>query len=294
MVFETNYVGNSSIHILDLWDPDQAVLGTGPVEPRRRYFATIPNVTDIRYQESRGTGGYHSLQTTLTKRFSQGLSFMGNYTWSHSMAQGSGIFGPGAGHQDSRNLNADRGLSATDVRHRFIANWLYELPFGAGKRMASNASGVLQQIIGNWQFGGVVGIQSGSPLTVTGGAGRPNRSCDGNLPRGERTVDRWFDGKCFPIPDPLPDPVHGGVYIPYGNAGGMVIIGPGFANFDLSLFKRFDLDEHRRFEFRSEFFNAFNHTQFGNPQSGANSPLTGRILTARDARQIQIALKFIF
>jgi hypothetical protein len=287
-------VGNNSIHIFDLWDPDQAVLGTGPVEPRRPYYATIPNVTDIRYQEARGTGSYNSWQTTLTKRFASGLSFMGNYTWSHTMAQGSGIFGPGAGHQNSRNLNADRALSQTDVRHRFVANWLYELPFGAGKAMAGGASGVLQQVIGNWQFGGVAAIQSGSPVNVTGGAGRPNRICDGNLPRDERTVERWFDGNCFPIPDPVPDPVNGGVYIPYGNAGGNVIIAPGFVNFDLSLFKSFPISEQRRFEFRSEFFNAFNHPQFGVPQTAANTPLTGRILTARDARQIQFALKFIF
>jgi hypothetical protein len=294
LVFETNYVGNNSIHVFDLWDPDQAVLGTGPVEPRRTYYSTIPNVTDIRYQEARGTASYNSWQTTVTKRFARGLSFMGNYTWSHAMAQGAGIFGPGASHQDMRNLDADRGLSATDVRHRFVANWLYELPFGAGKPMASGASGVVQQLIGDWQFGGVAGIQSGSPVNVTGGAGRPNRSCDGNLSRGERTVDRWFDGNCFPIPDPVPDPVNGGVYIPYGNSGGNVIIAPGFVNFDLSLFKSFKVTESKRFEFRSEFFNAFNHTQFGVPQTTANTPLTGRILTARDARQIQFALKFIF
>jgi hypothetical protein len=73
-----------------------------------------------------------------------------------------------------------------------------------------------------------------------------------------------------------------------------VIIAPGFVNFDLSLFKSFKVTESKRFEFRSEFFNAFNHTQFGVPQTTANTPLTGRILTARDARQIQFALKFIF
>ena len=294
LVFEVNYVGSTGVHILDLWNPDQATLGTGPVEPRRPYYSTMPGVTDWRYQESRGTATYNSLQTSLTKRFSSGMSFLVNYTWSHAMAQGSGIFGPGAPHQNREDLNADRGLSQTDVRQRFVGNWLYELPFGAGKKYKNDAKGVTQQIVGNWQFGGILQIQSGSPVNVTGGAGRPNRTCNGNLPKGTRNVNQWFDPACFPIPAPVPDTVNGGVYTPFGNSGGMVIIAPGLNEWSLSIFKTFPIDEQRSIQFRTEFFNAFNHTAFGVPNTAANQSSTGVIFSAKDPRNIQFGLKFIF
>ena len=294
LVFEADYVGSTGIHILDLWDPDQAVLGTGPVEPRRPYYGTMPGVTDWRYQEARGTATYNSLQTSLTKRFSSGMSFLVNYTWSHAMAQGNGIFGPGPGHQNMQDLNADRGLSQTDVRQRFVGNWLYELPFGAGKKWASSSKGVTQQIVGNWQFGGILQIQSGSPVNVTGGAGRPDRSCNGNLPKGTRDNTQWFDPACFPIPAPVPDTVNGGVYTPFGNSGGNVIIAPGLNNWDLSIFKTFPITEQKSIQFRTEFFNAFNHTHFGVPNTTANQSSTGVIFSASDPRNIQFGLKFIF
>ena len=115
---------------------------------------------------------------------------MTNYTWSHGIGFVSGPFNSGGGHQNARDLNADRGNSQTDVRHRYIANWLYEMPFGKGKRFLGSSSGVVNAIVGDWQVGGVLTIQSGSPFTVSGGAGRPNRTCDGTLPSGERSATR--------------------------------------------------------------------------------------------------------
>jgi hypothetical protein len=180
------------------------------------------------------------------------------------------------------------------VRHRYIANWLYELPFGKGKRYLGSSSGVVNGILGDWQVGSVVAIQSGSPFTVTGGQGRPNRTCDGKLPRGERGPDRWFDASCFPLPAPLPDPLAGGVFTPFGNSGTAILAGPGISNVDVSFFKNIRVTESRRFEFRSELFNAFNHTQFLNPNGAILQGTTARILAARPSRQIQMVLKFVF
>ena len=288
ILFDVSYVGNSSFHLQDQYNLQQAFPGNAPVATRRPYFATIPNVSGFNFVENRLNSNYHALQTTLTKRFSSGISFMTNYTWSHGIGFVSGPFGSGGGHQNARDLNADRGNSLTDVRHRYVANWLYELPFG------KNSSGVVKGIVGDWQVGGVVTIQSGSPFTVTGGQGRPNRTCDGSLPSGERSVTRWFDANCFPLPASVPDLVAGGVYTPFGNSGTSILTGPGINTWDISLFKSIQVSESKRFEYRAEFFNAFNHSQFLNPNSAILQGTTAQILAARPSRQIQMALKFVF
>jgi Carboxypeptidase regulatory-like domain/TonB dependent receptor len=290
ILFDVTYVGNNGIHLYDAYDPNQPFLGTGSAQERRPYFAIAPGLTGITYKEQRARSYYDALQVSLTKRFSRGLSFLTNYTWSHAIE----IPGfQGGGHQNARNLDADRSNSGNDLRHRFVLNWLYELPFGPGKPYLGNASAVVKGLVAGWQVGTVTIIQSGSPYNITGGAGRPNRTCDGRLTSG-RTVEKWFDTSCFTLPAAVPDPVRGGVYIPFGNSGTYLLPGPALINFDISLFKSFNISEAKRFEFRSEFFNAFNHPQFLNPAATVNTGTFGRIVNARPSRQIQMVLKFVF
>ena len=197
-------------------------------------------------------------------------------------------------HQDARDLDADRGLAGVDIQHRWVASVLYELPFGRGKNFPADANGVVNALVGGWQLGVVATIQSGLPFSVLGGAGRPDRACNGQAPPGGHSVAEWFDVSCFVLPATVPDLVHGGVYIPYGNAGANILIGPGTVNFDISAFKTFAVAESKRVEFRSEWFNTSNHPQFLNPSSIINTGTTGQILNARPSRQIQMVLKFIF
>jgi hypothetical protein len=280
---------------MDIWNPNQAVPGIGSPIPRTPFFPITGDKNfSIQYMDKIGKANYHAWQTTLTKRFSKGLSLMTNYTWSHAIESTTHWFGQGL-HQDSTNLAADRMASINDVRHRWILNLLYELPFGKGKAYGGNLSGIANAVAGSWQIGGVAVIQSGSPFTVTGGAGRPNRICDGNI--SNRTVELWFDPDCYPLPDPIaPDPAQPQLtYIPFGNAANGTIVGPGTLNFDLSLFKSVSVTEEARFEFRAEFFNALNHPQFFNPSSAVPAPgVAGRIFNARESRQVQLMLKFIF
>ena len=292
LLFETNYVGNLSVHLQDQFDPNQAYLGTGPIEPRRPYYSTAPRVTSFTFVEQRGVGNYHALQLGVKKRFSRGLSFLSNYTWSKAIENPGSNYG-NSGHQNVRNLDGDRGIAGVNLPHRWVGSFLYELPFGRGKGISSS-TGVVNQLIGGWQLGGVGQIQSGLPFTVTGGAGRPNRVCNGQTPPGGHSVDLWFDTSCFPLPNPVPDVQRGGVYIPFGNSGTNILTGPGIVNLDFSAFKTFVITEQKRFEFRSEWFNAINHAQFLNPASAVNTGTTGRLLNARPSRQIQMVLKFIF
>jgi hypothetical protein len=131
--------------------------------------------------EQRGVGNYHALQIGLNKRFSSGVSFLTNYTWSKAIENPASNYG-NTGHQNVRNLDADPALAGVDLRHRWIASWLYELPFGRGRRYLSGASGVVNRLVAGWQLGGVSLIQSGLPFTVTGGAGRPDRICNRQTP----------------------------------------------------------------------------------------------------------------
>jgi hypothetical protein len=292
-LLELNYVGNLSLHLQDQFNLNQPFPGTGDVQARRPFYAVDPNLTDFTYVEQRGVGNYHGLQVNLKKRYSNGLSFLTNYTWSKAIENPGSNYG-NTGHQNARDLDADRALAGVDVRHRWVASVLYELPFGRGKPFATNANGMVNALVGGWQLNAVGTIQSGLPYTVSGGAGRPDRICNGQTPPGGHSVTEWFDVSCFVLPATVPDPVHGGVYIPFGNAGANILTGPGIVNFDLSAFKTFAVTESKRVEFRSEWFNAANHPQFQNPSSAINTGTTGQILNARPSRQIQMALKFIF
>jgi hypothetical protein len=292
-LLELNYVGNLSLHLQDQFNLNQPFPGTGNVQARRPFYSVDPNLTDFTYVEQRGVGNYHGLQISLKKRYSNGLSFLTNYTWSKAIENPGSNYG-NTGHQNARNLDADRALAGVDVRHRWVASVLYELPFGRGKPFATNANGIVNALVGGWQLNAVSTVQSGLPFTVTGGAGRPNRICNGETPPGGHSVSEWFDVSCFVLPATVPDPIHGGVYIPFGNAGANVLTGPGIVNFDLSAFKTFPVTESKRVEFRSEWFNTANHPQFQNPASAINTGTTGHILNARPSRQIQMALKFIF
>jgi hypothetical protein len=277
----------------DQYNLNQPYPGTGNVQARRPFYAADPNLTDFTYVEQRGVGVYDGLQISLKKRFSKGFTFLTDYTFSKAIENPGSNYG-NTGHQNARDLDADRGLAGVDVRNRWVSSLLYELPFGHGKAFGSSARGIANEIITGWQLGAVSTVQSGLPFTVSGGAGRPDRVCNGETPSGGHTVTEWFDTACFVLPTPVADPVHGGVYIPFGNEGTNVVIGPGIVDLDLSAFKSFPISESKRIELRSEWFNSLNHPNFLNPSASVGTGTFGKILNAGPSRQIQMALKFIF
>src|SRR5262249_25614648 len=156
-----------------------------------------------------------------------------DYTFSKAIENPGSNYGD-TGHQNARDLDADRSLAGVDVRNRWVSSLLYELPFGHGKPLGSDVSGLVNELISGWQRGAVSTVESGLPFTVSGGAGRPDRLCNGETPAGGHSVTEWFDTTCFVLPPPVPDPVHGGVYIPFGNAGANILNGPGIVDLDLS------------------------------------------------------------
>jgi hypothetical protein len=176
-------------------------------------------------------------------------------------------------------------------------SWSYELPFGRGKKLASNAHGVLQTAVGGWRLNSIDTFAAGAPFTPvmvssllnSGNAAQwPNRIGSGSL--ADRTIHAWFNTADFVSP---------GNYI-FGNSGRNILVGPGTKQFDLSLFKDipFKEDASRRIQFRAEAFNVLNTPQFNNPNAQIGNSAAGTITSAgapllfqRTSREIQLALK---
>ncbi|MBL8228276.1 MAG: carboxypeptidase regulatory-like domain-containing protein [Bryobacterales bacterium] len=251
---------------------------------------------------------YHALQMRLQHRFSNGFTLLGSYAYSKSIDNGSGVRttdGDPLTPSDNYNLRAERGLSAFDFRQRFTASFLYELPFGRGRKIGID-NRAANFLFGGWQIGGILTFQDGFPNTVYCGPGNIQNGggyckpdvvpgTNPNLEDSQKTINRFFN------PDAYVDRlgVAPGAAQPvfrYGTSGRNTVIGPGIASFDASInkFFRFLSDMHT-VELRGEFFNAPNRPNFAQPGTTLRTPTYGVISGTRvDNRQIQVALKYNF
>jgi len=270
-------------------------LGTGgffasPRIARGQLLRPFPQFTSmIPLYSSGASSNYHALQISFSKRLSRGLMLDGNYTWAKNIDEG-------LNHQDSYNIRTSRALADIDIAHRFVISYLYELPFGRGRRFGSDAPGILNAIIGNWQFNGITTFQSGTPLSISANntAGlfnpltRPNTN--GNNPKLDGPVherlDKYFDTSVYSQPAPFT----------FGNAGARINIrNDGIRSFDLSLFKEFAPIERLKVQFRVEALNAFNTPRFGSPNTSVTSNTFGQITSQANApRQLQFGLKILW
>jgi hypothetical protein len=273
---------------------NQAEPGTTPIQSRRPYVDLGPTL----YTTSDAASTYNAFQAKLNKRMSHGLNFLAAYTWSKSIdnAEGDEGFGAGANSsneaQDDNNLAFERGRSYTDARHRIVVNTVYDLPFGPGKRFA-NQGGIVGWVIGGWEVSQITSWQTGYPFTVLGtdfsstnsSSPRPNRTCSGV---GQKSITNWFNQSCFSIAGSAAAPT-------FGNSRRNILNAPGLTNTDLAILRHFPVENKFDIEFRSEFFDAWNHPFFAPPANNIGSPtLVGKVASASDGRQIQFALKILF
>ena len=308
LVLDVAYVGNKGTKLNGFRNLNQRAVVTNADGSQTAGARPYPAFGDIQWMENRVSSNYNSLQLRLEKRFSQGLSGMVSYTLGEALTDAPdhiSTSGGGAGvdtgvfrePQDGTNLRAERGPAEFDVRHRFVASYIYELPFGRGRRFGNGWNRALDLAFGGWQVTGIHVLQSGLALTATlGGASvlnlggerraRPNLVGDPELPESERTLNRWFNTDAFAAFSPAPQA--------FGNAGVGIMRGPGVANFDFTLAKNVTLNGRRYVQFRTELFNAFNHPNFGPPNIARESSGFGQILTAAPGRIIQFGLKFYF
>jgi len=289
-VFDVNYVGTRAVKLPLGYNVNQALAGAGSVASRRPY----QGFNDIAQQVSMGYSRYNALEARAERRYSNGLSLLVSYTYSKSLDNGGEVLVGDLSLRNVNNVDQEYSLSTGDMRHRFVSSVLYDLPFGRGRRF-DIANPLLNAVAGGWQVNTIVTVHSGQPFTpVLGvssantGAARPSVLRDGNLPSDKRTVQNWFDKTAFYSP---------AQYL-YGNAGRDILIAPGAANVDFSTFKRFSLARLREateLQVRAEFFNFFNHPQFGVPNNRVDIAQGASITTlSTPMRQLQFGVKLLF
>jgi hypothetical protein len=264
---------------------------TQPTVARGQLLRPYPQFTDIIPLYAAGArSGYDALQMTGRKRLTEGLMFEGSYTYARAREIG-------MSHQNSYDVEASWALASYDIRHRFVLSYLYELPFGQGRRFASGASGLVNALIGGWQFNGITTLQSGTPLAITanntagifGARTQPNNN--GADPRlsgpVEDRLNRYFDTTVYSQP----------AAFTFGNEPifSPVLRAPSLTNFDLSFFKNFDIRGAMKAQFRFEALNAFNTVQFSGPNTSVTSTSFGVITGQANApRQLQFGLKLLW
>ena len=304
-VAEFGYLGSQGHQLERLYYLNQPVPGTTSVAARAPYpeFGIIQEVGNVI------DSNYNSLSAKLTRRLSNGLTFLAGYTFSKSIDNGSGVrtVGTDGVHpQDNRCLSCERGLSIFDSRHRFVSSVLYELPVGKGRRFLSH--GIAGSIVGGWELSSIVTFSSGFPEYISDGIDRSNTAVGNDRPNAtgastslsNPTTGEWFNVQAFAL-QPAGT---------FGNVGRDVVTGPGIATWDFSTLKNFNFTERRYLQFRFEAFNAANHPNWGDPGVSLNANLLGgsgvpipgtgsfgQITSTRsgiDMRELQFSLKLIF
>jgi hypothetical protein len=231
-----------------------------------------------------GSSWYNAFTARFERRFSRGLLLQGNYTWSKTL-EAIDYLNP----TDSR---PEHVISNLDRPHRISIIGMYELPFGKGQRFASNARGVLQQIIGGWQMQGDWQLQSGPPL-AWGNVIYNGNFTDIALSTDGRSVDRWFNTSGFErtASKQLASNIR---YFPSKISG---VRGDGINIADLSLFKTFTVRERLKLQLRGEAEGVMNHPNFDLPNMVPNNSLFGVISTTatnQEERRIFVGLKLMF
>jgi hypothetical protein len=283
-VVSADLVGSWGRNLASLVNLNQPIGGSGAIP-----FPDFGGFIEWRAQN--GSSSYKGLDFSFQRRFNRGLGFGVAYTLSESRdntAEHLSTGGSPSFPQDARNIDAWEGPSGYDVRHRFVANFAAELPFGEGKRWATAGAG--RALLGGWTVSGIYAARSGRPFTVTqssnnvgqGMTGMPDLVGD---PDGPETVEQWFDPAAFRA-------VPSGTF---GNAGRNIVRGPGWSSLDLSLQRQINATDRVAAILRWDVFNVFDRANFGLPSGNISSGAVGTITSlAGDPRIMQFSLRLTF
>jgi hypothetical protein len=275
------------------------------------FFLTNPNASFARVLGNGSFSNYHSLQMEIRRRFSAGLQFQANYTLARTLNDGTGIVNNQSSlesYRTLRNLRLDYQNSDQDQRHRFVANGVYDLPFGGGRRFLNSTWSPVRKIVSGWTFGAIFTYQSGSPFSITSNRTTFNNFNPGINPaqltgitfdefKSHLGVFKTGSGIFFIDPNMLnltfgangqlntATLKEGMLDAPapgtFGNFPLNALYGPNFTQTDFSLVKRTSFSESGNVEFRVTAFNAFNQTNFTFGGSTFDSASFGRITGTR-------------
>lgn len=298
---EVAYVGNHQAH--QLFQPDwNACANIGTTSSTMQGCSTAlrptPYIGGISGTASFGFGDYHGMTTKFDKRYSNGLMMMASYTYGHALANtGTTLSGStGFGIIDPRNYSTSYSTAAWDIRHNFVSNFTYEIPFGKGKTYGTHMNAVANALIGNWQANGILTLRTGQPFTLrSNGCQGIWNACRPDLvpgqdpqaaPSGGRNPDKWFNTAAVTAPASLTG----------GNLGLQSNTGPAGRTLDFSLFKDFAFTERVKLQFRAEGTNVANTPQFSIPDNNRQNSTFGRVTSTGSGteRHIQFALRLQF
>jgi hypothetical protein len=279
-VGSAGYVGTASVNGFAFLDINASQI-PGSGNNGRPLYAKFGQTATIREWNGRTHSTYHSLQATINRRFAGGLFLKGAYTYSHAIDM--------ANYGDwteflwnaSSVFGRNRANAANNIPHTFQLGYLYETPFGTGKRWAT--TGVAKALLGDWQINGIFAAYAGRQFTLTASGATLN------MPHNQQTPDQvkadvqkigkvgddgtWFDTTAFARP----------TGVRFGTVGRNTMRGPGVVNMDLSLFRTFKFTERVNLQFRAESFNLSNTPHFANPNGNANSSNFGKILSTQSS-----------
>jgi hypothetical protein len=317
-LIEVAYNGNHSLRLPILADYNQANVnavtatcnppattsGCLGVQARR----PIPSFGPITWVDPAGDNHYNGFSARVEHRFSGGLYFLNSFTWGKAMGNSEQALEYYAGYfeanpQNIRNLVAEKGPSSFDVKLNDVTSIVYEIPLGKGRKFGASLNPVLDAVAGGWELNTINTAHTGTPLdviyaapTINDNTGlsndyrgqaflRPNVSGSAASQSRSQMLNTYFAGYTFTTPLAT---------APYGNVGRNAFRAPGFEQWDFAADKNFRIRESVRLQFRSEFFNLLNHTNFGVPNTRTTDGAFGTIRSTYPSRQIQFALKLLF
>jgi hypothetical protein len=322
-LLDVAYIGNESHHLALNWNPFDCSA------PGSQYCRDSNNPYNGKYSymqevSSIGAGNYNALLVKFQRQFSNGLSILANYTWSKALSASQEGSNGTLNQRRSCLIGCDYGPMTFDVPQSLVVSAVWELPVGRGRHFGTNMNPFLDGVVGGWAFTVITTMQKGTPFTLTApnntawspGQIRANVHCNGRTSLANKDIRSnghyWLKGQtagqteaqgaCYV--DPSLDPINrtgpnntlpAGARAAFGNSSFDSLFGPGLNNWDIGAHKSFPIYNEMNFTIRGEFFNAWNHAQFANPNSGVASNTFGQIgATQHDAREIQIGGTFRF
>jgi hypothetical protein len=290
---EIDYAGTKGVKLpivihTDQLLPSQFSTGSQALRP-------FPQYADVQYMTMDGNSVFHSMQAKLEHRFRAGFVISAAYTFSKLMDDVDEVADSSSrahrqGVQNVYDLRSEWGIGGYDIPQRFVANYFYQLPFGRGQKFGAEVP-VVRDVIANWEFSGITEFQIGQPLPITQPnmthgfteSQRPNAIGSPVLSSGQ-TLDHWFNTAAFQLAPQFT----------LGDSSRFPLHGPGLNNWDLALQRNFPIAERVKLQFRGEFFNAWNHAQFSNPNGNVASPSFGAISGSLPGRVTELVLRIFF
>ena len=295
MALDLQYVGSNTSHLDRSFFNNTPAPGPGTVDPRR----PSQNFRSRRIIQNDLIADYDAFSVILRKRMSHGLQADAHYTWSRTRDMSTHSNGGGQ-TMDNYDIQRDYGPANWDVPHRFVASYIYDVPF-----LKDSSQPVLKYVVAGWQVSGVTTIQSGSPVNITLSSDRANIGITGQqrpdlvgaVPAlncqpnsagatdvARRQLINCYDLSAFALP----------AQFTFGNGSRNMLRGPKFSSTDLSFMKNVPVGGDVRFQVRVEIFNLFNQVNYNNPNASFGAAAFGTITGAGAMRQIQLGGKILF